>query len=197
VLRGRLLNSRRVLAVLSVLLLAALAGGALSSALARPVVVEAKKKCKKARKGAGRGKCKRVKAAPFLTLHSPIVRADLTWSGGADLDLHAWDADGNHDGWDGNLFAYDVGIPGTAYEQLSSNEERIVDNRNPSTRPYAFGICYYPDPDVGTAHGDMTFLTATGASLSFPVTIDIGAPYLIYVAGENVAIGSQNWCGGP
>jgi hypothetical protein len=120
--------------------------------------VAAKKKCKKKKKSAAvakkKKKCKHKKTVtttpPVLTPpKGPIERIVITWTGGADLDVHAW-SNGLHDGWNetlnGGNGGYEVQIPGTTYQnsQSTGNNERIVEtNPNPSV-PMTFGICNYP-----------------------------------------------------
>jgi hypothetical protein len=110
----------------------------------------AKKKCKKKKRSASsakKKKCKKKKKHPVTPVtppapKSPVVRAQISWSTGAEIDLHAWSS-GLHDGWDESLGAFDIEIPGTTYEYTSSSE-RIIDS-NPSNIPLTFAICDYDD----------------------------------------------------
>src|SRR5215210_1140742 len=114
--------------------------------------VAAKKKCKKKHRSASsakkKKKCKKKKkqvVAPPVTPAAPkppVVRAEITWSTDADIDVHAW-SNGLHDGWDESLLANEAEIPGTTYEPSGSTRERIIDSANPSTVPLTFAVCDY------------------------------------------------------
>jgi len=112
-------------------------------------VTAKKKKCKKHKHrsatSAKKKKCKKKHKAPVVAPpapKAPVVRAQISWSTDAEIDLHAWSG-GLHDGWDESLGAFDIEIPGTTYEYTSSSE-RIIDS-NSSNIPLTFAICDYFD----------------------------------------------------
>jgi hypothetical protein len=140
--------------------------------------VAAKKKCKKKGKksatAAKKKKCRHKKkatppASPVLTPpKGPVERIVITWTGDADLDVHAW-SNGLHDGWNETLGAdgdYEVEIPGTTYDnsEEGGDSERIVEtNPNPSV-PMTFGICSYPIPDGETADVTVNWVLSDGTT---------------------------------
>jgi hypothetical protein len=128
-----------------------------------------KKKCKKKKNrsaSSAKKKCKKkhkVVAPPAPTPRGPIVRLDVTWSGDAEIDAHAW-SNGLHDGWNDVIGSYETGIPGTTFE-TSSTRERITElSPNPNISPYTFGICSYPVP--GTEATDITATTVFSDGVS-------------------------------
>lgn len=121
----------------------------------------AKKKhgCKKKRKSA---------PAPVVTPpKGPIERIRISWTGNADLDVHAW-SNGLHDGWNETLDDYEVQIPGTTYdnsEEGGDNESIVETNPNPSV-PMTFAICSYPITGGGTADVTVNWVLADGTKQS-------------------------------
>jgi hypothetical protein len=166
---------------LSLAVVTAGAGASTWHAASTGDAVAAKKKCKKKHRSASaakKKKCKKKKkqvvappAAPQP--RGPIVRLDLTWSGDADIDGHAWSS-GLHDGWNetiGTFGDYEVQIPETTYE-TSSNHERITElNPNPNIRPLTFGICYYPSVNAGVTDVTATTVFANGQSSTATVPL--------------------------
>jgi hypothetical protein len=155
-----------VLAALTVALAISLGNIAESSAGGSNAVA-AKKKCKKKGKKsalAAKKKCKKKKAGPVVQPvpgpKPPVLRAEISWSGDADIDLHAWSS-GLHAGWNEDDFVFENEIPGTVYES-NANSERIIDNTNPSTRGLTFGICYYPEFDEGPTDINVHVVFADG-----------------------------------
>jgi hypothetical protein len=151
---------QRTALVLAAALTVALAislGNVAESSAGGTHAVAAKKKCKKKGKKsavAAKKKCKKKKkvgpvAQPVPGPKPPVVRAEISWSGDADIDLHGWSS-GLHAGWNDVDGAFENEIPGTVYES-NANSERIIDNTNPSTRGLTFGVCYYPDFETGSA----------------------------------------------
>jgi hypothetical protein len=147
---------------LSVAVVTATAGASSWHAASTGDAVAAKKKCKKKGKKSAaaakkKGKCKKKKkkATPPVPAvppppKPPIVRAEVSWSTDADIDVHAW-AGGLHVGWNEFFGVNEVEIPGFTYEPSGSGRERIIDTANPSTRGLTFGVCYYPDFEAGSA----------------------------------------------
>jgi hypothetical protein len=166
----------------SILALAALLGLAVTfattsaSSATSGHAVASKKKCKKKSKksatAAKKKKCRHKKAippaSPVLTPpKGPIERIVISWTGNADLDVHAW-SNGLHDGWNQTLDNYEVQIPGTTYDnsEEGGDNERIVEtNPNPSV-PMTFGICSYPITDGETADVTVNWVLADGTKRS-------------------------------
>jgi hypothetical protein len=127
--------------------------------------VAAKKKCKKKRKSAAsakKKKCKKKKKAavppatppstPTTPSGGPTVRASVTWEGDAEVDLHVYDALGNHDYYNGE----DSTIPEAVDEDqdVDGGPETFTDFQSPSTRTFTFYVCLYKYNDDPTS-GDV------------------------------------------
>jgi hypothetical protein len=129
--------------------------------------VAAKKKCKKKHKSAAEAKkkkCKKKKAVtvPPATLPSTpstpsgpteVTRASVTWDSTDQVDLHVFDALGNHDFYNGD----DSTIPeaGVIDQDLGTGgPETFVDLQVPSTRAFTFYVCLfeYLDGGFGDVH---------------------------------------------
>ena len=160
--QGIAANRRLTTFVSLVTLLALVVSIDMSQAGASPSASAAKKKCKKKK---GKKKCKKrsggsAPVTPPLTIvpRPPVappeeelpVRALLTWDTSADLDLHAWDEDGEHTGWDEAAGQDAFHIPETDYYGTSSEGdlgEAFVDYGAFEDRDFAYGVCYYPHPE--------------------------------------------------
>jgi hypothetical protein len=179
--RWTLLGVVAVLA-LSLAVVTASAGASMWHAASAGDAVAAKKKCKKKKHrsaaAAKKRKCKKKKhatpvAPPVVTPpKGPIERILITWTGDADLDVHAW-SNGLHDGWNETLTSpggepgdYEVQIPGTTYDNSESggDSESIVEtNPNPSV-PMTFGICSYPIMGGETADVSVKWVLVDGTT---------------------------------
>ena len=117
--------------------------------------VAAKKKCKKGKKSAVTAKKKKCKRAQQVVLPAPapLVRATLSWSAFNEVDLHAYDASGNHAGWSqpnssGTLVqnipnahhSGDSGGPGGGTESFTDD---IYVLGGPSNREFSYIACLY------------------------------------------------------
>ena len=172
---------------LSLAVVTADAGASVWRAAGSGDAAAAKKKCKKKKHrsaaAAKKKKCKHKKKVvptpPVVTPpKGPIDRIVLTWSGAADLDVHAW-SNGLHDGWNEPLDDYEVQIPGTTYTNSAAtpNRENIVElSPNPSPRPLTFGICYYAGMG-GFDAGETQVTVTTVFSNGTPVTDSFPADY--------------------
>jgi len=166
----------------------------------------AKKKCKKKKNhsaSSAKKKCKKKKhVAPVVVPRGPIERIKLTWSGGADLDAHAWSS-GLHDGWNEALDHYEYEIPGTTYEASyqTPNQERIVEtNPNPSIRPMTFGLCYYAGDggvDDGPVDATVTTVTTDGVSHTDVVNLDYGDALVDGLQQGGSPDPVSDWCPSP
>jgi hypothetical protein len=171
--------------------------------------VAAKKKhgCKK-KKGkksaaAAKKKCKHKKTpaptSPVLTPpKGPIERIRITWTGGADVDVHAW-SNGLHDGWNetlGTEGAYELQIPGTTFhhsETGGDNENIVETNPNPSV-PMTFGICNYPNALVDDADVTVKWVLADGTTKTDAGTL-VWDDFLVEVDEQaGPADPVEDWC---
>jgi hypothetical protein len=140
--------------------------------------VTAKKKCKKAKKGAVSAKKKKCKKKHHIALPAPLVRGTISWSGG-NVDLNAYDASGNHSGFAQSCPALpcDVinGIPNTSHspDAFSGGTETFTDNifvvGGTANREFSYVLCFYNDASV-----TFTGVTRTGASQTIPITDSAG-----------------------
>jgi hypothetical protein len=144
-----------------------------------------KKKCKKAKKGAVSAKHKKCKhkkqatvvAPPATTTppaaSGPTTRASITWDTADEVDLHVYDAAGNHAFWDDSS-----AIP-NADEEDQTNDggpETFTDKDSPSTRTFTLYVCLYgyesedpPHPDV---HVVAHIIDPGGAERDIPLTLN-------------------------
>ena len=178
---GRFTRSGRVW-TLAILLVAAslLVGSVAASAGAAGNVhaVTAKKKCKKAKKGAVSAKKKKCKKVHHLPLPAPLVRGTISFPSG-NVDLNAYDASGNHSGFAQSCptLPCDVinGIPNTTHsaDAFSGGTETFTDNifvvGGPANREFSYVLCFYSDASV-----TFTGVTRTGASQTIPITDSAG-----------------------
>jgi hypothetical protein len=192
---------------LSLAVVTASAGASNWHAASAGDAVAAKKKCKKKGKKsaavAKKKKCKKKKKAitpPVVTPpKGPIQRILLTWSGAADLDVHAW-ANGLHDGWNEPLDEYEVQIPGTTYTNSANtpNQERIVElSPNPSNRPMTFGICYYAGVggvDAGDTDLSVTTVFSSGETTTDQLTASYGESFSDVRQQGGPTDPVEDWC---
>jgi hypothetical protein len=157
--------------------------------------VVAKKKCKKKKhrsaSSAKKKKCKKKMHRVVLPAPAPLVRGTLSWSSASsEIDLHAFDASGNHAGWD-----YTVNPPGGSLVNNIPNarhngdvgpagpSETFTDDifvpGGPSTREFGYVACIY-GPDAATFTGVTSSGQSSSVSLSGPDAISLttsgGAP---------------------
>ena len=136
--------------------------------------VAAKKKCKKHKKYAAsaKKKCKKKKVVPVvLPAPGPLVRGTLSWGDAAELDLHAFDANGSHSGWvTGAPGHVEDLIPNATHspDAFGPATESFTDNifvqGGPSNREFSYAVCFYDD-----ASAIFTGVTRTGLSDSVPL----------------------------
>jgi hypothetical protein len=126
--------------------------------------VAAKKKCKKKKhrsaSAAKKKKCKKKVHRVVLPPPGPVVRATLTWSAPDEVDLHAFDASGNHAGWDNSIPGVVNNIPSAHHNGdvgPGGGTESFTDDiyvvGGPSNREFSYVACLFdqPDPDPYTA----------------------------------------------
>ena len=149
--------------------------------------VTAKKKCKKAKKGAvsaKKKKCKRKKQ-PLTPVQlppapGPIVRATLSWSADDEVDLHAFDASGNHSGWaqtGPTTFGVVQGIPNATHNGDAGPggpSESFTDNifvaGGSTNREFAYVACLYNGPALGSYSATFTEVSSDGQTISVPLS---------------------------
>jgi hypothetical protein len=132
-------------ALLAMALCLGAAGAALGSSADAPAEAAKKKACKKkkGKKGTASAKkkkgCKKKKKKQAT---GPTVRASMTWDTLDDIDLHVFDASGNHSG--ARVTGPSDSIPGTthSYEVSSPGPETFTDSVSPSTRPLTIYACF-------------------------------------------------------
>ncbi len=152
--------------------------------------VAAKKKCKKAKKGAAVAKKKKCKHR--LPIPGPIVRATITWPSG-EVDLHAFDAAGNRSGVGtgcsiGTACPITEGIPNATHSADANNggSETFTDNifvrGGRANREFAYAVCFYTDTTVV-----FTSVNRLGQSHSIPITDTSGHGHsLTFTGGPGV-----------
>jgi hypothetical protein len=142
-----------LLALVALLGLTIVAGTASVGASASSHAVVAKKKCKKKHKHSARfaKKCKNVHHI-VLPAPGPLVRATLSWSANDEVDLHAFDAGGNHAGWDFGVGSVVNNIPSAHHNGdvgAGGPSESFTDDifvaGGPSNREFSFVACLYDD----------------------------------------------------
>lgn len=141
--------------------------------------VTAKKRCKKAKKGAvsaKKKKCKRKLTPVPVPTPAPLVRGTLSWSPApAEIDLHAFDASGNHTGWDFVANGVVQGIPNATHSGdvgKAGPSESFTDNifvvGGSTNREFSYVACIYGNSPTTTA--TFTGVAANGQSSSVPLT---------------------------
>jgi hypothetical protein len=172
-----------VVALVALLGLAVIAAGS-APASASSQAVAAKKKCKKKRSASSSKKKKCKKKKIVLPAPAPLVRGKLDWSGGtsaSEVDLHAFDASGNHTGWV-NPSGVVNGIPNAIHSGDvggASGTETFTDNifvvGGPANREFSYVACVYsPEPTSVTftgvaSNGQASSVTVGGGQTALTV----------------------------
>ena len=141
--------------------------------------VAAKKKCKKKKKHSAssakkKHKCKKVHHV-VLPAPAPLVRATLAWSANDEVDLHAFDSNGNHAGWvqttptDGHIVnnipsAHHGGDSGSATGGSETFTDDIFVVGGPSNREFAYVACLYSFPGADDYTATFTGVTRSGTT---------------------------------
>jgi hypothetical protein len=149
--------------------------------------VEAKKKCKKKHKSAAaakKKKCKKKKqrqpVAPVTPpAPSAVVRASLTWTSDNDVDLHVFDASGNHTGY-GTGGQIENTIPNSSFsgDAVTAGTESFTDNifvmGGSANREFSYVACLWDVDNTDTDY-TVTFKAVTKAGLTVTQTLQ-GTP---------------------
>src|SRR5262245_17932736 len=174
------------------LALAAVSAGHASTRSAGHAV--AAKKCKKKKHSASsakkKHKCKKVHRLP---LPAPLIRATLTWTASDEVDLHAFDAGGNHAGWGetspGN-FGVVNNIPNARHGGDSGGPtggtETFTDDifvvGGPSNREFSYIACLYDDTPTGNSY-TATFNGVSRGGATTNLTLDGPGIWVLSVPG--------------
>ena len=124
--------------------------------------VAAKKKCKKAH--SHKRKCRKKRHRRMDAPNLPVIRATLTWSNGGadevDLDLFAFDANGNVAGSGSNTIPMTTLSPDVSGP---AGSESFTDSlfTPQAARDLSFGVCYQVGGSVHTQF-TLTYVTADG-----------------------------------
>jgi hypothetical protein len=95
----------------------------------------------------------------------PTTRASITWDSIDQVDLHVWDALGNHAAY------WEDTIP--ASEENDDFPETFVDLQSPSTRAFTFWVCLFSDDfPEDPVHVTADITDPGGAHRSVSVTLD-------------------------
>jgi hypothetical protein len=174
-----------ILMVAASLLVGTVAASAGASGDARAVA--AKKKCKKAKKGAVSAKKKKCKKKHVLSIPGPLVRGTITWPSG-EVDLHAFDSSGNRSGiafpCNSNPCPIAEGIPNGTHSVDANNggAETFTDNifvqGGVTNREFAYLICFYTNTTVS-----FTGVNKFGQSQTLPVSGASGEGHTLTVTG--------------
>jgi uncharacterized protein YfaP (DUF2135 family) len=178
--------------------------------------VTAKKKCKKAKKGAvsaKKKKCKHKKRAPVVTPPAttpaspsgPTTRASITWDTTDEVDMHTFDASGDQSGYTGPGGTFGQGIPNAHAQDQSTDggPETFVDNLSPSTRTFTVYVCLYGYDSTAPVHTDVHVVANItdpgGSHRSIPVTLDhVGDEAFVTVSPVGgSAVLAANFCHNP
>jgi hypothetical protein len=164
--------------------------------------VAAKKKCKKKKHRsasvAKKKKCKKKHAAPPVTpvvTPAPLVRATLSWTADDEVDLHVFDASGNHAGWV-NPTGVVNNIPNARHNGDAGPggpSETFTDDifvvGGPSNREFAYVACLYDGPDPDPYGATFQGVTRDGGTTTLP--LDGPALYRITAPGGPTLSDSQ------
>jgi hypothetical protein len=176
--------------------------------------VEAKKKCKKKHKSAAaakKKKCKKKRAVtpPVTpttptTPSGPTTRASVTWDTTDEVDMHVYDALGNHD-----FYKQDQSTIPDAEDNdqdVDGGPETFIDFQSPSTRTFTIYVCLYgydADDPNGDGEGDVNVTVDItdpgGGHRSIPTTLNgVNDEQLVTVSpSSGTAFEATGFCGAP
>lgn len=183
-----------LLALVALLGLVLLLVGSSSASSAPGHAIAAKKKCKKHKRSARSAKKKKKCKVHHVVLPppGPFARATLSWTAGDEVDLHAFDASGNHAGWDFNVNPPDgalvnhipngrhLGDVGTGGPAETFSDDIFV-RGGTSNREFSYIACLYPGPDPDPYTATFTGASSTGFITSVP--LDGPGAYTLTVPG--------------
>jgi hypothetical protein len=138
-----------------------------------------KKKGKKSATAAKKKKCKKKQtvappAAPLTRSAGTI--ASITWDTPDEVDLHVFDASGNHDFYSTEDSTIPEAIDIDQEPPDGGGPEIFVDQQSPSTRTFTYYVCLYEyDNDMqtsGPVHVVADITDPGGTHRSIPITLD-------------------------
>jgi hypothetical protein len=175
-----------LLALVALLGLAVTFSATSASSASSGHAVAAKKKCKKKHKSAATAKKKKCKKKKKQTVivppAAPLTRsagtiASITWDTTDEVDLHVFDASGNHDFYKEEESTIPEAVDHD--QDIDGGPETFEDLQSPSTRTFTYYVCLY-GYDMGDPNGDGegdVHVTADitdpgGAHRSIPITLN-------------------------
>lgn len=141
--------------------------------------------------------------AAVLVFPPAVARADqaravISWTtSGTDIDMHVWDADGNH-AW----YQSQGGVPEAQLSEditYGPGQETFTDLQSPSTRRFTVGICYFAaNAAVVPTQVSVTLTDPDGTTHSFSPTLATpGDHQIIGTTPPGPAYPmSDDWCQG-
>jgi hypothetical protein len=188
---GSSTRSGRALALAILMIAASLLVGTLvaNAGAAGNTHAVAAKKCKKHKRSASsakkKKKCKLRKIV--LPAPGPLVRGTLSWSGASNqIDLHAFDASGNHAGWDYNVNPPDGSLVNNIPNARHNGDvgpagpsETFTDDifvvGGPANREFTYVACVYGN-DSATFTGVASNGQVSTVSVSGPAGTTLAVP---------------------
>jgi hypothetical protein len=155
-----------------------------SSASSGQATAAKKHKCKKKGKKSAaeakkKHKCKKKKKAVTVPPAAPLTRsagtiASITWDTADEVDLHVFDASGNHDFYATESSTIPDAIDND--QSVDGGPETFVDQQSPSTRTFTYYVCLYSYNDdmqtSGPVHVTADITDPGGTHRSIPITLD-------------------------
>jgi hypothetical protein len=181
-----------VMALVAVLGIAVVVETGSASATSTGHAVTAKKlKCKKKKKSSAvtaKKKCKKKVQNVVLPAPAPLVRATVSWTANDEVDLHAFDSNGNHAGWDNSIDGVVDSIPSAHHNgdigpggPSESFTDDIYVLGGPSNREFAYAVCLYNGPSSSAYNATFVGVTAGGNT----TTLTLDGPGVYRVTAPN------------
>jgi hypothetical protein len=146
--------------------------------------VVAKKKCKKKGKKSAAAAKKKKKCKKKQTVAppaAPLTRsagtiASITWDTPDEVDLHVFDASGNHDFYSTEDSTIPDAMDIDQEPPDGGGPETFVDQQSPSTRTFTYYVCLYEYDNMmqtsGPVHVVADITDPGGTHRSIPITLD-------------------------
>jgi hypothetical protein len=167
-----------------------------------------KKKGKKSAAAAKKKKCKKKKQDVAAPPAAPPTRsagtiASVTWDTPDEVDLHVFDASGNHDFFDPDRSTIPDAVDNDQDPPESGGPETFVDFQIPSTRTFSYYVCLFEYDDLdqvsGPVHVTADITDPGGTHRSIPITLDgIDDEAFVAVSPPTAtAFPASNFCAEP
>ncbi|HEY1238851.1 MAG TPA: hypothetical protein VGE91_10975 [Solirubrobacterales bacterium] len=169
-----------------------------------------KKKGKKSAAEAKKKKKKCKKKAPVVTTPpaAPLTRssgtiASITWDTADEVDLHVFDASGNHDYYNTDQSTIPDAVDTDQFPPDGGGPETFADLQSPSTRTFTYYVCLYEYDDEnqlsGPVHVTADITDPGGTHRSIPITLNTeGNEALVAVSPPTAtAFSASNFCFEP